>query len=301
MLNNILKISFIYFLISCADDSVSSNDGSDNVGASNLNIITWNIEGYPKHENTNDNLVSIIQSLGNTDIFALQEIENSTTLSSLATRLGNNWDYFRYANSDWGQLSFLINTDRIEYTQPFSILEEEEYDFAFRPPYILEFSFSDQSFVLINIHYKCCGDGLLSSNSGDEEQRRLRASNHLHEYIQTNYNNTNVIILGDFNDDITDESSNNVFNIFLNSQNYLFADMLMAQENNHWGYWSFPSWPSHLDHIIISDELFDDYNNLNSSCNTLIVDDLFNNGWIDYNQFVSDHRPVRISLDVIPE
>ena len=75
----------------------------------------------------------------------------------------------------------------------------------------------------------------------------------------------------------------------------------MAQENNHWGYWSFPSWPSHLDHIIISDELFDDYNNLNSSCNTLIVDDLFNNGWADYNQFVSDHRPVRISLDIIPE
>lgn len=301
MLNNILKISFIYFLISCADDSVSGNSDSNGIDASNLNILTWNIERYPKHENTNDNIVTIIENLSNVDIFALQEIESSTTLSSLASSLGSNWDYFRYENSDWGQLSFLINTDRIEYTQPYSILEQEEYDFAYRPPYILEFTFSNQNFILINVHYKCCGDGILSSSSSDEEQRRLRASTYLYNYIQTNHNNSNVIILGDFNDDITDEYSNNVFNIFLNSENYIFADMQMAQESNYWGYWSFPSWPSHLDHIIISNELFEEFDNINSSCNTLIVDDLFANGWIDYDQFVSDHRPVRISLDVNPE
>ena len=62
MLNNILKISFIVFFIGCADDSVSSN-GSTNTNSNNLNIITWNIERYPKHEDTNDNLIEIIENL----------------------------------------------------------------------------------------------------------------------------------------------------------------------------------------------------------------------------------------------
>ena len=300
MLNNILKISFIVFFVGCADDSVSSN-GSTNTNSSNLNIITWNIERYPKHEDTNDNLIKIIENLDNIDIFALQEIESSTSLSSLASRLGNEWEYFRYENSDWGQLSFLVNTERINHSQPYSILEEVEYDFAYRPPYVLEFSFSNQDYVLINIHYKCCGDGIITTSSSDEEQRRLRASNHLNEYIQNSFPSSNVIIAGDFNDDLVDDDSNNVFNIFLDNENYLVADMPMAEQNNHWGYWSFPSWPSHLDHIIISDELFDEFSSENSSCNTLIVDDLFNNGWIEYNFIVSDHRPVRISLDVNQE
>ena len=300
MLNNILKISFIVFFIGCADDSVSSN-GSTNTNSSNLNIITWNIERYPKHEDTNDNLIKIIENLDSIDIFALQEIESSTSLSSLASRLGNEWEYFRYENSDWGQLSFLVNTERINHSQPYSILEEVEYDFAYRPPYVLEFSFSNQDYVLINIHYKCCGDGIITTSSSDEEQRRLRASNHLNEYIQASFPSSNVIIAGDFNDDLIDDDSNNVFNIFLDNENYLVADMPMALQNNHWGYWSFPSWPSHLDHIIISDELFDEFSSENSSCNTLIVDNLFNNGWTEYDFIVSDHRPVRISLDVNQE
>lgn len=300
MLNNTLKISLIVFFTGCADDSVSSN-GSTNTNSSNLNIITWNIERYPKHEDTNDNLIKIIQNLDNVDIFALQEIESSTSLSSLASRLGSNWEYFRYENSDWGQLSFLVNTERINHSQPYSILEEVEYDFAYRPPYVLEFSFSNQDYVLINIHYKCCGDGIITTSSSDEEQRRLRASNHLNEYIQASFPSSNVILAGDFNDDLVDDDSNNVFNVFLDNENYFIADMPMALQNNHWGYWSFPSWPSHLDHIIISDELFDEFSNENSSCNTLIVDDLFNNGWIEYDFIVSDHRPVRISLDVNQE
>ena len=71
----------------------------------------------------------------------------------------------------------------------------------------------------------------------------------------------------------------------------------MALENNYWQYWSFPSWPSHLDHVVISNELFDEYENINSNCNTLVLDNFFSNGWLDYNNYISDHRPVRLSLD----
>ena len=41
---------------------------------------------------------------------------------------------------------------------------------------------------------------------------------------------------------------NNVFeNILNDSNNYRFVDLPIAQGNN--SEWSFPNWPSHLDHI----------------------------------------------------
>ena len=72
----------------------------------------------------------------------------------------------------------------------------------------------------------------------------------------------------------------------------------MAMEEDHWGYWSYPSWPSHLDHIIITNELFDEYESINSSCNTILIDNILNSGWAEYDNYISDHRPVGISLDI---
>lgn len=124
------------------------------------------------------------------------------------------------------------------------------------------------------------------------------ASFYLEEYISENFNDENVIIMGDFNDELTDVS-NNIFNVFLdNSDEYYFTDLPMAIEESHWEYWSYPSWPSHLDHIIITNELFDEYESINSSCNTILIDNILNSGWAEYDNYISDHRPVGISLDI---
>ena len=91
----------------------------------------------------------------------------------------------------------------------------------------------------------------------------------------------------------------NVFNVFLeNPDEYLFTDFSMAEQNNYWQYWSYPSWPSHLDHIIISNELFNDYEKTTSTCNTILVDETLFTGWENYDEYISDHRPVGISLDI---
>ncbi len=298
MLNNIWKILFLVFLFSCANDSISATDDNSLVNQNNLDIITWNIEHYPKHSNTNLYLEDIINSIEGIDIIALQEIESSNQLSMLANNLGPEWVDFRYENSDWGELSYLINSETVSYQEPYSILNEYQYYFAYRPPYVLEFDYNKQQFILINVHYKCCGDGNLDEqDSSDEEFRRLQATYYLDSYISDNFPNSNVIIVGDFNDSLDDDEQNNVFNLFFNSSEYLFTDLPIALENNYWQYWSFPSWPSHLDHVVISNELFDEYENINSNCNTLVLDNFFSNGWLDYNNYISDHRPVRLSLD----
>ena len=48
----------------------------------------------------------------------------------------------------------------------------------------------------------------------------------------------------------------------------------------------------------ISNELFDDYQNPSSVCNTILIDNTLNGDWEEYNNYISDHRPVGISLDI---
>ena len=74
------------------------------------------------------------------------------------------------------------------------------------------------------------------------------------------------------------------------SENYLFTDMEIAQGNSNG--WSYPSWPSHLDHILITNELFD--NNL--YVEVIRIDDFIDGGFSQYDQNISDHRPVALKL-----
>jgi len=284
MLNKMWKIIFLIFLSSCADDTTTNS--TTTINPENLNIITWNIESFPKTNQTIGYITQIINSL-DVDIIALQEITNQSSLIELANSLNGNWDYSFYSNDSWG-LAYLINTDNISVTQnPYSILQQYDYEFAGRPPYVLEFNYNNQEIILMNIHFKCC-DG--------SEQRRADASYYLDDYISNNLYSDNVIVLGDFNDSLIDDE--NVFDVFLNKpQEYTFADYPMAQQNNEWAYWSFPTYPSHIDHILISNELFDEYQNEESICNTLLVDQNFSN-YASYDDNVSDHRPVIISLKI---
>ncbi len=91
------------------------------------------------------------------------------------------------------------------------------------------------------------------------------------------------------NDELTDPENSNVFWGFIqDSLNYQFADMGIAEGNSY--YWSYPSWPSHIDHILITDELFDEWEN--GDIFTLRIDDYYS----DYSSVISDHRPVLIKL-----
>ena len=84
MFNNKLKILFFsFFLYTCANDSSINFPSNNDIifgELSNLNIITWNIENYPKHSQTNSYLQNIINNYLDIDIIALQEIENSDSL-----------------------------------------------------------------------------------------------------------------------------------------------------------------------------------------------------------------------------
>ena len=94
-----------------------------------------------------------------------------------------------------------------------------------------------------------------------------------------------------FNDLLID--SYNVFEPFLNEPDeYYFADYYIAQDPSMIPYWSYPSWPSHIDHILITNEIF----NTEYDAITVRIDEIFFNSFNNYDNLISDHRPVGIRI-----
>jgi endonuclease/exonuclease/phosphatase family metal-dependent hydrolase len=208
------------------------------------------------------------------DVIGVQEISNISQFNSLVDKI-DGWSSVIYNLGDLN-IGYLYKTSEIVLNESiYTIYGGNNYAFP-RPPVLGEFTHtpSGVQFTVINIHLKCC-DG--------SEDRRLDAAVLLKDYIDTNLASANVITLGDYNDEIQESPSTNVFQAFINdSTNYKFTDMAIAQGSST--NWSYPSWPSHLDHILITNELFDEW----QSTSTLKLDVCKPN----YEFEISDHRPV---------
>jgi len=269
--------------------------GSD----STFEIITWNIEWFPKNgQNTLDYVNEIIVDL-DADLYALQEIDDKFYFDQLLEGL-EGWNGY-YVNSEYSNLAYVYKTDIIEVVDLYEIYTTQPYWRPFpRAPMVMKFKYLNQDYVVINNHFKCCGDGIMDNNDPwDEETRRNDASILLEEYIRTELPNERVILLGDLNDLLSDPPAHNVFNIYFeNEENYKFVDLDIAEGSSY--NWSYPSWPSHLDHILITNELFEDFSKLGSDIQTLRLDDFFDGGFSEYDEHVSDHRPVALKLKTYP-
>lgn len=275
-------------------DNDNGNDGIDpppSGEVDQIEIVTWNIQNFPKSDQTVGKVISFMEDL-DADIYCIQEIEEISKFGEIADAL-DGYDFFISETTYYLHLGVIYKS---------TMLELEEVDdyfidhsgFASRPPlkvdFIYEIDNSQYSFTVINLHLKCCGNGDFDEgNEDDEEYRRYGASIELKNYIDNSMDNENVIIVGDWNDYIVEEDeSNNVFMNFIEDEdNFMFADMEIA--NGSSAFWSYPGWGangSHIDHILITDELFDEFDT--SEISTIRADDYID----EYSIHVSDHRPV---------
>ena len=262
---------------------------------STFEVVSWNIEWFPKNgQVTADSVKTIIQSLA-ADVYALQEIDDTTLLKQVVSTIPGYACHFKF--SHYGGLAYVYNTNTVQVNAKYEIYTSQPYWNAFpRSPQVLELTFNNEDYVIIDNHLKCCGDGVLDLNdTSDEENRRLSAVNLLKTYIDSIFSNDKVIVVGDWNDILTDPNSNNVFNSFLNDSDYLFVDFPVALGSS--ANFSFPTWPSHLDHILISDELFTDFSKPNSELSCIRIDD-YMSSWSAYDYNISDHRPVGLKLQI---
>ncbi len=260
-------------------------------------VMTWNIEWFPKNgELTIDYVTQIIEAL-DIDLLAIQEVDDISAFDQMIDSLNS---YEGYLESSWfAGLAYIYKPAIIQINDIYEIYTTSPYWSPFpRSPMVMDLIYENERIIVINNHFKCCGDEILDlTNPDDEETRRYYASNLLKEYIDIHFPNENVIVLGDLNDILSDSPQNNVFQLILDDvENYLFTDYEIAMGDN--SEWSYPTWPSHLDHILITNELLDDFENGSSVISTIKIDEYLTGSWWEYDENISDHRPVALKLDM---
>lgn len=260
-----------------------------------FDVMTWNIEWFPKNGPVTVEYVTQIIDALDIDLLAIQEIDDIDAFEQVIAGLDAYAGYLE--SSYFAGLAYIYRTDVIQINDIYEIYTSNPYWSPFpRSPMVMDLNFMNERFIVFNNHYKCCGNGILNlSDTGDEETRRYIASNLLKDYIDEYFPDENAILLGDLNDILSDTQENNVFQMFLDdSENYLFTDYEIAMDNA--SVWSYPTWPSHLDHILISNELFDEFETEGSVIQTIRLEEKISGGWWEYDKNISDHRPVGLKL-----
>jgi endonuclease/exonuclease/phosphatase family metal-dependent hydrolase len=258
-----------------------------------LDMATWNIQNFPKQNtSTIDRVVSIVNTLG-LDLYGLEEIEDTTAFRTLLTRLPEYGGI--YSPDTYG--SFYQKTG-ILYKK--SVITVED---AFVPPEFQSRSYSFASRLPMDITIRAEANGRiyrfhlmvvhLKAGASNEEDavRRRDASNALHSYMDKMTAlepGVDFAIIGDWNDFLTDPISYNSFPSFLNDAgDYKFLTSALVGRSD------MNSHPLGLiDHILVNRGACPEFSS--GRITTLRLDQVVDG----YTTYVSDHRPVMVSIPV---
>jgi exonuclease III len=255
-----------------------------------FDIITWNIENFPKHNpETTDLLTTILPGL-RAECIAIQEVGSTGDFSRMMNNLPG-WGY-RLSSSGDTKTAIIYNSETVQIDSSATIFTGMSNPFP-RAPLLLKLTWQGEQIILISMHLKAFGDNYIDeTDEDDEEMRRRYACQLLDEYIDQYFPNDKVIVVGDTNDQIQEPAAYNVFNVFLTQPAaYRFADMSIAQNITQQNC-SYPGYMSHIDHILITNELFTSLTNASNYVRTINVENYIAGGMISYDNFISDHRPV---------
>ena len=260
-----------------------------------LEIASWNIEQFPlRNDITVDKVAEIMLQL-DLDLYGVQEIVNVGQMQVLMDSLNNNdpdagYD-FRLNPSTSGDLK----TGVVFKSSIISILSETtlfngDSDFAGRPPYVVRMLASHNGrnfdFTLIVLHLKAFGD----QSSEDRRRRSIqKLEAYLNEQIALPDNDDDYIVLGDWNDILTDPAEDNVFLPFLSKPSqYEFLTLPLASDENEFTF--VDGFNSLIDHIMITSSV--DMQYPTDRAFILRLDERV----VNYVSDVSDHRPVVVTF-----
>jgi len=266
-----------------------------------LDIVSWNLRYFPFSRKTSDYVSNIINR-NKFEIIAFQEIKNKIKFEELLSSL-TNYNGYRASpnkvnNPNNLALAYLFH-NTINVTKLYEIFVDEKSLFS-RPPLVIEFIYNQENFMVINTHLKAHGDGKLNtSNEKDSEYIRLRSLQKIKDFID-NLDGFKVILLGDFNDQLSDKKKDNVFINFIEDDSYLLADLFI--EHGSKSNWSCPSADYNKDGIKESKTFHFDHFITKNIIDSNIVVKVYNSSDLgldaeEYFNHISDHKPVKISID----
>jgi endonuclease/exonuclease/phosphatase family metal-dependent hydrolase len=248
-----------------------------------LDIVSFNVETFPINGYKSVIMVASLLNTIDADVYALQEVASESGFNQLVKLMPGYTGLFYLINNDEWNLAYLFKSSEITvYNNETKLLFTDSQYFP-RPPFEVKIHHAptNSDLYIINNHLKCC-------SGADNETSRRNASVMMKDYIDTSLPDDAVVVLGDLNDEITGTTSdeNPFLNLINDPSDFRFADMSIAKGSQLW--WSYPSYPSHIDHILITNELFDRVDT------TLVYKAA--PCYSDYSDYISDHRPVGIKI-----
>ncbi|MBB6610878.1 choice-of-anchor J domain-containing protein [Pontibacter sp. Tf4] len=292
--------------------------GSSLLKSNTLDVVTWNMKWFgatgqgPSNEELQfENAKKVIEHL-NADIIGVQEVADDAKIAELAAATG--YTYITKPVTGQQQIGFLykadvvtVRKDKVLLSKLFNDIKagttnltdyptgDELFWASGRLPYMVEFEANidgaKQRIHVINLHAKANGD-----NSDLDYQRRQYDAKVLSDSLAAQYGNVNLILLGDFNDDVdvsvvgTNQKSS--FDVFVADEaNYstLTLDLSKADKVTY----ESGSLRSFLDHIFISNELTDEY-----VASSIAIEEQLLNLIPNFRSTTSDHLPVSARFTV---
>ncbi len=281
--------------------------GSSLQKTQSLDIATWNIEWFGASTNGPTNIslqaenVKRMIGLIDADLFAFQEIADLNQFYALVNDLpGYKGFHSPFTSGGSGtkqHLAFLYRTAVLDSVTARAMLLSPSNPSNFwasgRMPYLFVANATIQGqsrqIHFVNIHAKANESGSSAQTAYD---RRLRDVNVLKDTLDQYYNHVPLVMLGDYNDDVdftvaSISSTLSTYHRFTeDSERYRVTTRPLSDA----GLRSYITMDNVIDHITITDELFDSH--LAESARIVIPFNFIP----DFRTTTSDHMPVKTRL-----
>lgn len=255
-----------------------------------VDMAAWNIENFPKSSGTPQLLADLITSLG-LDLVAVQEIESIESWNELIARLPMHEGILSshtYGNGTYQKVGFIFRSDLMALSSPALLFDANGYEFprpALRVNVTITAATPQVELIAIALHLKAGFDS-------EDRSRRKDAVAMLETYVRGLVDNSGdqVVILGDFNDNVVTGGGMDVMGPFLNATSrYNVRTLGLANA----GQTSFIPSGAIIDHVITTQNLDDEMN----GGSTVIPRVDFE--LLSYEQVISDHLPVVSAMPVL--
>ncbi len=270
---------------------------------------SWNIEWFGDSSKTPEDSVQLanatrVISESGIDAWGLVEMVSTTQFNTLLGDLPGYAGFLAnhasvtsgsaYYTASEQKLGFLYDTSKVQVNGASLILTAHDGDFAGRPPLRVDTTVTvdghSVDIVFIMVHLKAFAD--VSSRT-----KREIAAGHLKSYLDTNLGTREVIVMGDWNDDV-DESivcdgtcmATPFANFVGDATDYRFLTSVISEA----GGTSTVSYTDMIDHHLATNELVA----LHVSSSQVVRPDQWASPIADYGSTTSDHYPVLSRFDL---
>lgn len=250
-----------------------------------LTLATWNVEHFPKSSATEGGVVSVVDQLA-LDFVAIEEIEARAPFDRVVADLpGHHGVLGRAADTRVGAI---VRDEALEIVDVTHLFADDGWAFP-RPVLVVRAKISAHPEVgeiqIVVVHLKAMTDA-------QSESRRKLALGKLRTWIDARRSagDANIVVLGDFNDEIDDVGTHDVFAALHDPAAKMVA---LTDALADAGEFSFVPFQRLIDHVLVSEELLGalEVNEVRA----LHLEQTWNG---DYLDDISDHRPVMVTFGV---